>query len=54
MQEAVEFSVYLHYNCWRIIATDTARNLDTQEIKELKELYEDFKIHRKLEYSASS
>lgn len=54
MNEAIEFSVYLYLNWWKVISYDTARNLDTQEIKELIELYNEFKIRNKLECTASS
>ena len=54
MNEAIEFSVYLYLNWWKIISYDTARNLDTQEIKELTELYNEFKIRNKLEWQAKN
>jgi hypothetical protein len=54
MNEAIEFSVYLYLNWWKIISFDTARNLDTQEIKALTEIYEEFNIRNKLECTTSS
>ena len=40
--KAIDFSVWLYLNWWKIISYDTARNLDTLEIKELQELFKQF------------
>lgn len=41
--EAIDFSVWMYLNWWKVISYDTAKNLDTLEIKELKELFKQFK-----------
>lgn len=41
--EAIDFSVWMYLNWWKIISFNTAKNLDTLETKELEELFKQFK-----------
>lgn len=41
--EAINFSVWMYLNWWKIISYNTSKNLDTLEIKELEELFNQFK-----------